>query len=57
MSEKNTDYFALASDGDGLQTDDREEAFEWIEEHLAMLESLEPNNDHWVQLNFYGEND
>jgi len=47
-------YVALASDGDQLRTYDRDEAIEWIDEHLAMLESLESEGiDHWVQISSY----
>jgi len=54
MSENNRPYVALASDGDQLRTYDRQEAFEWADEHLAMLESLESEGiDHWVQVTSY----
>lgn len=47
-------YVALSSDGDMIETYDREEAFEWADEHLDMVESLQPEGkDHWVQITSY----
>lgn len=52
--ESERPYVAVASDGDMTENVTREEAFEWAEEHLAMLESLEAEGiDHWVQINSY----
>lgn len=47
-------YVAFASDGDQVRDVSRDEAFEWVEEHLSMLESLESEGvDHWVQISSY----
>lgn len=47
-------YVAIASDGDLVEDVTRDEAFEWANEHIEMLETLEPEDiDHWVQINSY----
>lgn len=52
--ETDRSYVVLASDGDMAQDCSREEAVEWAESHLSMLETLEPEGvDHWVQINSY----
>lgn len=52
MSERT--YTALASDGDMIEDVSRSEALDWADEHLDMLESLEPaGEDHYVQVTSY----
>ena len=47
-------YIAFASDGDHTEDVTQQEAFEWADQHLSMLESLEPEGkDHWVQISSY----
>lgn len=54
MSDTERPYVALASDGDYVEDVGRDEAFEWADEHLAMLEELEPEGkNHWVQVTSY----
>lgn len=54
--EEERRYLALSSDGDQTDTEEyisREEAFEWADEQLAMIEHLEPGTDHYVQIISY----
>lgn len=47
-------YVALASDGDQIRDVSRDEAFEWADEHLSMLENHRPEGvDHWVEVISY----
>lgn len=49
--EVGREWFAVASDGDMKEPGPRQEALDWTERHLSMLETLEPEGDHWVQVN------
>lgn len=46
-------YVALASDGEIVRDVTREEAFEWADSRLETLDSTNPEEDHWVQINSY----
>jgi alanine-alpha-ketoisovalerate/valine-pyruvate aminotransferase len=50
-------FVVRASDNDGpSERLTHDEAIEWADEHLSMLESLQPENDHLVQIGYVGAN-